>query len=208
VTEKDRQQVVRDGYQVIAPTYHEGRVEREQANIDWLDSLRPLLPQSGRVVDLGCGSGVPITRYFATRGYQVEGYDLSPAMLDIARREVPEAAFTETRIEDVALEPKSVDLILSFFAIIHVPREEHAGLFGRMWTWLRPGGMALLSLGTSDNPSGFEPDWHGAPMAWSHFDADTSLKLLRDAGFKIDWSDIEEFGPNERHLFVIARRPS
>ena len=156
--------------------------------------------QSGRVVDLGCGSGVPITRYFAARGYQVEGYDLSPAMLDVARREVPAASFTEARIEDVDLEPNSVDLIVSFFAIIHVPREEHAALFGRMRTWLRPGGMALLSLGTSDNPSGFEPDWHGAPMAWSHFDADTSIKLLREAGFDIDWSEIEEFGAGRTSL--------
>jgi len=208
VTNKDLQEVVRDGYQVIAQTYHDGRVRREPANVEWLDSLRPRLPNSGRVVDLGCGSGVPVTRYFAARGYQVEGYDLSPAMLDIARREVPSASFHEAMIEEIELKPASVDLIVSFFAIIHVPRAEHAALFGRMWTWLRPGGMALLSLGTSDNPSGFELDWHGAPMAWSHFDADTSINLLREAGFDIDWSEIEEFGPDERHLFVIARRPS
>lgn len=204
----DPPEIVRDGYEVIAQTYHEGRVRREQATTEWLDSLRPRLPQSGRVVDLGCGSGVPITRYFATRGYLVEGYDLSPAMLEIARREVPTAIFHEARIEDLSLEPQSVDLIVSFFAIIHVPREEHGALFHRMWTWLKPGAVALLSLGTSDNPNGFEPDWHGAPMAWSHFDAETSLKLLVEAGLEIDWSEIEEFGADERHLFVVARRPS
>jgi SAM-dependent methyltransferase len=202
----ERQQIVRAGYQVIAPIYHERRVAREQANVEWLDALRPRLPAVGRVIDLGCGSGVPVTRYFATRGYQVEGFDLSPAMLDIARREVPEAAFHEARIEDVALAPQSVDLIVSFFAIIHVPRSEHARLFGRMWTWLRPGGAALLSLGSGDNPDEYDPDWHGAPMTWSHFDADTNLKMLRDAGFDLDWWEIEESGPDERHLFVLARR--
>ena len=156
MTSTDPRDIVRDGYQLIAPKYHEGRVRSEQANIEWLDSLRPRLPQAGRVVDLGCGSGVPISRYFATRGYQVEGYDLSPAMLEIARREVPTAVFREARIEDLSLEPKSVDLIVSFFAIIHVPRDEHGELFHRMWTWLKPGAAALLSLGTSDNPNGFE----------------------------------------------------
>jgi SAM-dependent methyltransferase len=204
----DQNRIVRDGYEVIAETYHQRRLGREEANEDWLDSLRPLLPLSGRVIDLGCGSGVPITRYFASRGYEVEGYDISPRMLEIARREVPGATFQERRIEDIDLAPESVDLVVSFFAIIHVTRDEHAALFARIFTWLKPGGAALLSLGVTDNPDDFEPDWHGAPMAWSHFDAETSLRLLREAGFEIDFSEIEEFADGERHLFVIGRRPA
>jgi len=205
---RDLNRIVRDGYEVIANTYHERRVGGEQANIEWLDKMRPLLPQSGHVVDLGCGSGVPITRYFANRGYDVQGYDLSPRMLEIARREVPGAIFHEARIEDVDLTAESVDLVVSFFAIIHVPREEHAALFIRMFSWLKPGGAALLALGTTDNPDDYEADWHGAPMAWSHFDAETSLRLLRGAGFEIDYSRIEEFTDGERHLFVVGRGPS
>ena len=206
MTADDPQGIVRDGYQVIAQEYHDGRVAREQANVEWLDAPRPRMPQSGRVVDLGCGAGVPISRYFATRGYQVEGYDLSPAMLEIARREVPEANFHEARIEDVALGPASVDIVVSFFAIIHVPRDRHAAIFRNVRDWLKPGGVALLSLGANDNPYDFEPDWHGAPMTWSHFDADTNLALLRESGFEIDWSGIEEYADDERHLYVLARK--
>jgi SAM-dependent methyltransferase len=204
---RDINQIVRDGYEQIAGTYHAGRVSREDANIEWLDSMRPRLPQSGRAIDLGCGSGVPVTRYFAERGYSVAGYDISPAMLAIAREQVRNATFHEARIEDVRLPEKSLDLIVSFFALIHVPREEHAALFARMLTWLRPGGAVLLSLGSSDNPDDYQTDWHGAPMVWSHFDGATSLELLRQAGFDIAWSEVEEFGRDERHLFVIARRP-
>ena len=207
VTEEEAQQIVRDGYAVIAPLYHARRVAKEQVNVEWLDTLRPRLPQSGLVVDLGCGAGVPITRYFATRGYEVEGYDMSPRMLEIARREVPQATFHEARMEDVDLPAESVDLITSFFAIICVPRSAHAALFSRIWTWLSPGGAALLSLGANDNPYEYDPDWHGVPMTWSHFDAETNLRLLREAGFEIQWSEIEEFEAGERHLFVIARRP-
>ena len=38
-----------------------------------------------KVVDLGCGGGVPLAKYFAERGYAVEGYDLSAEMVAIAR---------------------------------------------------------------------------------------------------------------------------
>lgn len=204
MTESAVNRIVRDGYNVIAPRYHAGRVAEEQATIEWLDALRSRVPASGRVIDLGCGSGVPITRYFAQRGYEVDAYDLSPAMLDIGRTQVPGAIFHEARIEDVRLEANSVDIVVSFFAIIHVPRDEHAALFRRIWTWLKPGGALFVSLGTSDNPSDHDENWHGAPMAWSHFDAKTSLSLLREAGFRIDWSEIQESQPHERHLYVIA----
>jgi SAM-dependent methyltransferase len=200
-------ETIRAGYELIAPAYHAGRASRDAVNVAWLDGLRPRMPASGKVVDLGCGSGVPITRYFATRGYEVEGYDVSPAMLAIARREVPSARFAEGRLEELAFDADSIDVVLSFFAIIHVPRERHAALFARFRGWLRPGGVALLTLGADDQPHRAEP-WHGVPMSWSHFDADTNLGLLRDAGLELDWHDVETFGPSEAHLFVLARRPA
>jgi SAM-dependent methyltransferase len=199
-------ETVRAGYEVIAPTYHAGRVSREAVNVAWLDQRRPSLPASGKVVDLGCGGGVPITRYFAERGYDVEGFDGSPAMLAIARREVPAARFAEARIEDLDFEPASLDLVLSFFAIIHIPRHHHAALLSRIRDWLRPRGVALLTLGVEDEPHRFAESWHGVPMTWSHFDAATNLSMLREAGLAPEWHEIETFGPTEAHLFVLARR--
>ncbi|CAN5481394.1 class I SAM-dependent methyltransferase [soil metagenome] len=202
----EHRETVRSGYATMGETYHERRVAREEANIAWLDELRPLLPASGRVVDLGCGAGVPVTRYFANRGYEIEGYDLSEKMLAIARREVPQAQFHEAAIEEIRLKPASVDLVVSFFAIIHVERDRHAALFARIFEWLRPGGATLLSLGADDNPAQRSDQWLGAPMVWSHYDATTNLDLLQRAGFEIVWQEVEDFG-HERHLFAIARKP-
>jgi ubiquinone/menaquinone biosynthesis C-methylase UbiE len=200
--------IVRDGYDVIAETYHGSRLAREEVNRTWLDELRPMLPSSGQVVDLGCGAGVPITRYFADHGYDVTGYDLSGEMLRLARENVPSARFEQASMLDLEFPDESIDLILSFFAIIHVDRSLHEGLFRRMFRWLRPEGAILVSLGAGDNPAQKDENWHGAPMTWSHFDAETNLGLLRGVGFHIAWSEVEEFAPNERHLFVLAQKPS
>lgn len=196
---------IQAGYRSIAPTYHCQRVAREQVNVDWLDRLSEYLPSSGCVVDLGCGSGVPITRYFADRGYKVTGYDISPEMLDIARVEVPKASFEQISIEEIELMPASIDLVLSFFAIIHIDRSYHEALFTNIIEWLRPGGVAFLTLGATDQPESREANWHGQPMVWSFFDAESNLKLLSDVGFDVVWHEIEEF-PTEKHLFVIARK--
>ena len=96
--------------------------------------------------------------------------------------------------------------VVSLFAIIHVPRVYHAALFSQIFSWLRPGtGVALLGLGGNDNAAQQET-WHGVRMAWSHFDAATSLRMLRDAGFEVLGSEEEQCGgpgdPTETHLFA------
>lgn len=57
---------------------------------------------NGTIVDLGCGSGI-WARELANSGYRVVGVDISPAMIDIARRRVPEAEFHVTSFLDFRL---------------------------------------------------------------------------------------------------------
>ena len=66
---------------------------------------------------------------------------------------------------------------------MHVPRDEHRALFGRIARWLRPGGLFLASLshvGGEDRTS----EWLGVEMFFSGFDAETNRQLVRDAGFE------------------------
>jgi hypothetical protein len=68
---------------------------------------------------------------------------------------------------------------------------------------LKPGGLFAGTLGSGDNPADHVPDFHGAPMYWSHFDGDTNRALLRDAGFDLVQADeIEDEA--ETPLWVIA----
>jgi SAM-dependent methyltransferase len=81
--------------------------------------------------------------------------------------------------------PLSFDAVVAFYSIIHVPREEHARLLRRIATWLRPRGLLIACMGTRDEPGAIEQDWLGAPMYWSAFDANTSERLVREAGFEL-----------------------
>ncbi|MBP1598851.1 MAG: Methyltransferase type 11, partial [Acidobacteria bacterium] len=57
-----------------------------------LDMLRRGGIQNGLVVDLGCGSGL-WARRLVDAGYSVLGIDMSPSMIAMARRRVPEGHF-------------------------------------------------------------------------------------------------------------------
>lgn len=200
--------LVRQGYDQIAETYHQRRINKTAVNVQFLDQLRPNLPQSGAVLDLGCGGGRPISKYFADAGNDVLGVDISEKMIELATHAVPNAQFKVEDIEKSGFPEGTFDLIVSFFAIIHLPRNTHAQLFKRMHSWLKEEGAILVTLGALDKEKERVDDWKTVPMYWSHFDSKTNLELLEQTGFEIIWHEEEEIPGDTTHLFVIAKRRS
>jgi len=94
-----------------------------------------------------------------------------------------------------------------------VPRERHAALFGRIASWLRPGGWFLAALSGHDDP-GWTGRWLGVPMFFSGFDPNVTVGLLSDAGFRVARRRLETMQEPEEDgtlsdatfLWVLARR--
>jgi SAM-dependent methyltransferase len=131
--------------------------------------------------------------------------DISAGQLELAGTNAPAATFVRADMTEVAFAPRSFDAVVAFWTLIHVRRELHAGILGRIHDWLRPGGFLAGTFGSGDNPAQVEERFHGAPMYWSHFDAVTNRRLFREAGFELVQADeIED--EDETPLWVIARR--
>lgn len=73
---------------------------------------------------------------------------------------------------------------------------------------LRPSGLALLCMGADDLERGIEEDFPGVRMYWSHYDAGTNLKMIRECGFNINWSEIvaDNTSPGSTQLFILAQK--
>jgi SAM-dependent methyltransferase len=69
-----------------------------------IEALERSGARSGRIIDLGCGSGV-LSEKLAKAGYDVLGLDASSAMLKIARRRVPRGTFRKGWLRSAALPP-------------------------------------------------------------------------------------------------------
>jgi len=193
------------GYDSIAE-----RLDRERGNgsgvASWLVRLTDALPAGARVLDLGCGAGTPHTASLAQR-FRVVGVDISRVQLKLAAACVPRADFILADMSSIEFTAAYFDAITAIYSMIHVPREEQPQLLASVSRWLRPGGTALLVLGAADTAAGEEIDWFGAPMLWSHYDAETNLQLLRDAGLQVLESALEPDPTDStgRHLFSLCR---
>ena len=193
---------VRESYNRIAAAYLSSR-RRDSPDVALLDDLVARLPPRAHVLDAGCGAGLPIAEKLAARA-NVVGVDFAEVQLGLARRHVPTGLWVCADLAALPFAEASFDAVCSYYAVIHIPREQHAGVLDGSARVLRPGGLALLCLGAADLPTWTE-QYHDAPMYWSHYDAATSLSLVEAAGFELVWHRRVAEGSGG-HLIVLAQR--
>ncbi len=202
MTITNMRQLVRDGYNQCADDYSSARDRFK--NRGYLDDLDARLTAGSRVLDIGCGAGVPIDAYLISKGHRLTGMDVSERQVELARENVPQGRFLVGDMSELHLPEESFEAVVSFYAIFHVPREEHLDLFARIWELLEPGGLFLATLGYEDREGAKE--FHGATMYWSHYGKDKNLELVQQAGFEILESEVDESG-GEHHLVVLGKKP-
>jgi SAM-dependent methyltransferase len=206
----DPKRVVADGYDQIAQRYLDWSPLRPSAaRRHYLDLACELIPKGARVLELGCGAGIPMTSALAD-GRHVTGVDISRTQIELARVNVPHATFIQGDMTAVDFPPGSFDAVVAFYSLTHLPRDEVPPLLARLRGWLRSGGTFIASMGADDDPGGIEADWLGVDMYFSHFGARRNRRLVKEAGFAIDSADIV-VEPEDRHdarfLWVIAHAP-
>jgi cyclopropane fatty-acyl-phospholipid synthase-like methyltransferase len=165
------------------------------------------LEDGARILELGCGAGVPDTLLLAER-FRVTGVDISEEQIARARANVPDAGFIRADFTALELEPDQFDAVAAFYSFNHVPRDLLAGLFENIHSWLVPGGLLLAAFGTSDTEA-WTGDWLGTTMFFSSFPPGTTRRMLSDAGFELLQDELAPMREPEGEVpfhWVLARR--
>lgn len=198
-------ELVKAGYEVVAGAYTRER-SMDSDDVRLLDDFVARVPPGGRVLDAGCGGGGPAPRALPP-SVDAVGLDLARAQLRLFRRNLPLANPIQGDLCHLPFREGSFDGIVSIYAIIHVPREEHHGLIREFRRVLRPAGTALLCMGEVDLP-GEVGDYMGTRMFWSHFDGETNRGILKEGGFRVLWDrSVRDFQtPSSRHRFFLATK--
>jgi ubiquinone/menaquinone biosynthesis C-methylase UbiE len=205
--ETDFKQIVGSGYNSIAEAY---LTERTAGGITpdilLLNELTERLLPGAHLLDAGCGAGVPVTQMLS-RNFRVTGVDISVSQLVLARSYAPGAEFIEGDITRLTFPADSFDAIVSYYAIIHIPRAEHRLLLESFYRMVKQSGLVLLCLGANDLDDDID-EYHGVPMYWSHYDAETYRRMMEEIGFELIWARVVEdaTSPGAGHLFVLGRK--
>jgi ubiquinone/menaquinone biosynthesis C-methylase UbiE len=173
-----------------------------------IDRLGP----GARVLDIGCGTGVPTARMLTESGLDVVGIDVSPEMLRLARRNVPGARFVLMDVLQLDASLGDFDAAVAFFSLLMLRRSDIAVVLRRIRGLLRPGGYLALSMVEADLD--YAPlEFLGQPVSVTAYPRPELEAVLTTEGLEIRAVDVEDFepaspeAPPERQIFVYCRVP-
>lgn len=180
VTQTQHNQLTRDAYDRLAAVWSDTTDNGPFNGLLERPALRALLPADlagAGVLDAGCGSGAQ-AEWLLDQGADVIGIDLSPRMIEEARRRCQgRGTFMVADLaEPLPLEPRSVDGISSSL-VLHYVRDWSVPLRS-FASALRPGGWAVISL---DHP--FAPPLPG--QQGGYFDTELVTDTWRKADVEV-----------------------
>ena len=177
--------LVEHGYDTIAPAYLAWSAPRPTSTrLAHLTKLLALLPPGARVLELGCGAGVPSTQALVAHGLDVTAVDISAAQIALARAHVPQATLVHADMAALAFAPASFDAVVAFYSLFHLPGDEQGPMIARIAGWLKDGGRLLFNL-TTDVGDRMMEDWMGVRMFWSGLGVDGNRDMLKRDGWAL-----------------------
>jgi SAM-dependent methyltransferase len=163
----------------------------------------------GPVADIGCGTGLA-TAHLHGLGVDVFGIDLSPGMLAVARRNLPEVRFETGSMIALDMPDGTLTGLTAYYSTIHVPDELLPRVFAEFSRVLAPGGHALIVFQVGDEPLQVS-EWSGHEIAleFHRRRPEYVSALLVAAGLPVHAHAVREAGPTERtpHAYLLARKP-
>jgi len=200
------------GYNLIARAY----AERYARELDYKPFDRDLLRRFAQgvpapeVCDLGCGSG-HIAAYLQSLGLRAIGVDVSPGMVEVARRSYPEIRYEVGDMLDLGLGENSLGGIVALYSIIHLRREDLTGAFCGLARVLKPGGLLLVAFHRGQGEL-HEDEELGFPVSFdcTLFEPDEVAGAMAQAGFAVVETTVRRPYKEEyqtRRVYILAEKP-
>jgi SAM-dependent methyltransferase len=182
-------ETVRESYDRVADAYVELAVGRLEAE-PWLRAMLAAFAESvrglGPVLDVGCGPGT-VTAHLTGLGLDASGVDLSPRMVEHARRQYPDLRFSVASATELDLAPASLGGVLGWWSLFNLPREALPGVLRTFAEALVPGGQALVGTHVGDSDVARTEGYGGVAVSWTtHLYRPENLAgMLVDAGLEV-----------------------
>jgi SAM-dependent methyltransferase len=148
----------------------------------WLDQFRALIPERASILDLGCGSAEPISRYFIEHHYRMTGVDSSDPLIEICRAQFPEHHWILADMRQLALK-QQFSGILAWDSFFHLCPDDQRRMFPIFREHAAPKAALLFTSGPlyGEILGSFE----GEPLYHASLDPDEYRSLLSQNGFEV-----------------------
>ncbi|TAQ87030.1 hypothetical protein B7494_g4654 [Chlorociboria aeruginascens] len=222
-SEKKEMDSAADFFDNLGITY-EKAFAHDAGLLAFVISSLELLPQGASVLDIGCGTGKPISSMVVASGRTVHGIDISPVMIELSRKQVPGATFELTNM--LEFRPKTqFDAAFAVFSLFSFSREEMSTLAEKWSQWIAPNGYLFIGTMVADDfhtePQmsdedglcawGIKQTFMGTPLENLLYSKEGWRVMLQKVGFEVIKTEMVPFQPPpeakcdlEPHYYITA----
>lgn len=165
--------------------------------VNFADKVKP----NGHILDIGCGSGLPLTKYLSEKGFRVTGIDVAEEMIAIAKSSsIEKATFVHGDFLDFDTTDK-FDSILAWDSLWHFSKTEQASLYAKIGSMLRINGFFLFTHGNID--SEHVDTMMGEQFYYSAIAEQDILQQLTNNGFQTFYA-LNDFVEENSHRAIVV----
>jgi 2-polyprenyl-3-methyl-5-hydroxy-6-metoxy-1,4-benzoquinol methylase len=193
---------VAESYDQIAEVWNSDNFNRDNG-IKQHERAIAFVKNKAKALDIGCGASGRILDLLMSRGFDVEGLDISTKMLDFARKRHPKTIFHHADICDWIF-PRQYDFISAWDSIWHLPLDQQQPVLTRLIDGLTPGGVLIFTTGAMDKASEKTDSAMGPPMYYSVLGIPDTLRLIAKAGAVCRHLEYDQYP--QLHLYLIVQK--
>lgn len=178
-----------------------GRAAQQLMEADWLDRFIGLMQRQPAVLDIGCGSGEPMSRYLVERGCAVTGIDSSPEMIALCKGALPGQSWRVADMRSLSLSAR-FDGLLAWDSFFHLCPDDQRRMFPIFRDHASPRAALMFTSGPSYGVA--MGVFEGEPLYHASLDADEYRTLLDENGFAVVTHVVEDETCG-RHTICLAQ---
>lgn len=204
---------IRAAYDAASEAYSRkflDELDRKPFDRELLQRFAELVGGGPQVLDIGCGPG-HTTAHLSSLGLKATGVDLSPKMIERATRSFPQSCFEVGDFFALSRKPSSVDGILAFYCIVHLPPDQLVPAFSEMHRVLKRNGHLLIAFHVGTDVIHAENFLDtNAVLDFHFFEPSQIQSALIRAGFDVLDTRIREPYESEHpstRCYIFARKP-
>lgn len=157
----------------------------------------------GWALNVGCGCNTRFNALLRAHGLRIEGVDISPRMIELARTADPAVVLHQADIVGWA-PPRSYRFISAWDSIWHLRLEQQRPLMLKLIRALEPGGVFIFSAGGLDAADEHIDASMGPPVRYSTLGIPGLLEVVEEASCVCRHLEFDQFP--EKHVFIIVQR--
>lgn len=199
---KQNKEKVYESYEEIVEWFDDARTKTLMES-EYLHLIVNSIPAGGSILDLGCGTGEPIARFFIEKGFHLTGVDGSAKMIALCQKRFPSERWIVSDMREIKF-PQQFDAILAWHSFFHLDHESQREMFKLFNSHLKSGGVLAFTSGEEEDE--VWSDNGGQQLYHASLSTHEYKKLLEESLFKVLRHTVRDPKCGEATVWVVRKK--